>query len=191
MMNHQFSQLGTNIVSGIALTALLLSVPLPADTLILTNGQKQIGIAEENEIDKTKIFFTTVGGRLGIPRSRIKEIIYDTPANSRIALGDEFYKISKYEEAWAEYKAATTLEPDNKIAQERLASAYAKVREIQQGANEELMAEARVLLADARTLAAESKSVQQKPAPGHSSKTKHGKPWPNFILVGVTRGSTD
>jgi len=136
--------------------ALVLLPPLPliADTLVMKNGQRQTGVYEEDTQDKTMLYFTTVGGRLRIPRSAVGEILSDTPANSRVELGNAFFQQERYEDALEQYYMATRLEPEHEQAKVRLAAAQARLRDQQSASESKERETALSLLQEARGLIA-------------------------------------
>ena len=89
-----------------------------SDTIQLTSGEKVMGIIVEEYADRVVV--STFEGEKIVHRNNIKSLYYDQMEQNLIKLGDKYFGRGEYDKAYFYYEKATKVNPELKIARDKM-----------------------------------------------------------------------
>jgi tetratricopeptide (TPR) repeat protein len=141
------------------LTALALFAPMTvaADVLVMNNGQKLEGRAEEIDHKPEKVRFTRGVGSMEIARSSINEIIEEPDSVDYRRIGLQLVEAKSYKRAIELFDMSLALDPEETAATEGRARAQAAIEQADLEAGRESALKVEVDIEASRRLVAEER----------------------------------
>jgi tetratricopeptide (TPR) repeat protein len=138
------------IVTSIILLALFLHLPLSADVLVLSNGERLSGSARPAPGNPDAILFQDSRGQVQIAKSRVVQTIDESDAQDWSRIGDQFLAQKKYKEALDAYNRSSELDSTNQAIAGKITAAQSGIQSVDAEGRRKVVADIDSKLSDAQ-----------------------------------------